>query len=108
MSIKKTVLRRSRKQWQEIIITQQAGGESISEYCRTHNINPKSFYAWRKRLGGAGKIPKPTGFFQVESEHPGQEKVLTIQTPGGYCLQIPEGISEPHVRNILSVVALIT
>jgi len=38
------------KYWQAIIEQQQSGALTTIQFCRDNNINPSTFYAWRKRL----------------------------------------------------------
>ena len=45
--------RRSRGQWEEIIVEQQRSGLSARDYCEAKSIGPASFYQWRRRLGDA-------------------------------------------------------
>jgi transposase-like protein len=49
------VSRRYRKaeQWRELIAMQEAGTESVVEFCRRHGLAPKSFYHRRKALRDA-------------------------------------------------------
>ena len=101
----KPVLRRSRAQWRSMIRAQATSGVSIPEYCREHGLNVKSFYAWRKRLGGIPAPAKPSEFIQIETQDDNQPSCLTIQTPNGYHLRIPEGVSETQVKTILSITA---
>ncbi|ASM56289.1 hypothetical protein PNIG_p0004 (plasmid) [Pseudoalteromonas nigrifaciens] len=40
------------KYWQAIIEQQQSSALTTIQFCRDNNINPSTFYAWRKRLFG--------------------------------------------------------
>ena len=99
---KRVVMRRSREEWQKIIAEQEAVGESVPAYCRKHKLHIKSFYIWRKRLSsGSGR--KPGGFIRIRTvESAESAKVLNIQTPGGYRLEVPEGTDGRYVQTILA------
>ena len=99
---KKTIKRRSREEWRKIIIRQETSGVSIPEYCRQQKLSEKSFYGWRKRLG-VNAEPKPEEFIQITSTEVGSGKVLNIKTPGGYQLEIPEGMDGSYVKSIVAV-----
>jgi len=43
-------MRRSQKQWRELIAAQERSDLSIVEYCRKNNISTKSFYGRRRAL----------------------------------------------------------
>lgn len=40
-------------QWRRRIETQRASGRSIAEFCRTEDISPHAFYAWRRKVRDA-------------------------------------------------------
>ncbi len=37
-------------QWTEIIREYRSSGQTVTAWCAEHNINPKSYYYWLKRL----------------------------------------------------------
>jgi len=104
MKTKKAILRLGLEQWREIIAEQEVSGSKVSAYCRQHGVNEKTFYNWRKRLGGLRK-PKPEGFIQIKTMKNGAGKVLRIQTPRGYRLEVEPGTEESYVQSILKVLA---
>jgi transposase-like protein len=94
--------RRNSNQWQEIIAQQKSSGESVAVYCREQDLCEKSFYAWRRRLG------KRTGaklkdFIKVTIPAKTDKESIHIKTPGGYCLEVPEGTDSSFVKNIIAV-----
>ncbi len=93
---------RSWEQWRKIIKQQESSGESVSKYCRQKNINEKTFYARRKRLGLKTQA-EPQKFIEVKPMESGAVKSLSIQTPNGYRLEVPEGMDGAYVRGIVAV-----
>jgi putative transposase len=45
--------RRTLAQWQSVVARAARSDLSIAEFCRREGVSTASFYAWRKRLGGA-------------------------------------------------------
>jgi hypothetical protein len=44
---------REREQfWPQVLDEGQAGGQSVSAFCRARRLSPGSFYAWRREAGG--------------------------------------------------------
>ncbi|MGL1959097.1 MAG: transposase [Colwellia sp.] len=43
-------IHRTPEQWQQIFAQHAASGLQITAFCKQQNLNPSSFYAWRKRL----------------------------------------------------------
>ena len=39
-----------RQKWQAILADYERSGLAVAEYCRQQDINPNSFYQWRKKL----------------------------------------------------------
>ncbi len=50
---------RSHAQWQELVDTQLASGQSAAAFCQEYGVGYASFCRWRKRLSGnaGGGIP---------------------------------------------------
>jgi hypothetical protein len=101
---KKVTKYRSRDEWRKIIADQEAGGESIPAYCRQRQLSEKSFYYWRKRLI-CGADARPEAFVRLTSAEAGAARMLCIQTPGGYRLEVPQGTDGAYVQSILAAVA---
>jgi len=47
---KRTQIRRTPTQWQQLITAFELGQDTISSFCQKNNINPSSFYQWRSKL----------------------------------------------------------
>jgi hypothetical protein len=101
---KRSTSRRGREEWREIIARQESGGSSVPKYCREQNINEKSFYAWRKRLGQSPG-PKLKGFIEVSPAAVIRQKTLCIKTPEGYSVEVPQGADGSYVKTIITVLA---
>ena len=43
------------EQWRQLIAQQEAGTESVIDFCQRHGLTPKSFYRRRKALREAGQ-----------------------------------------------------
>jgi hypothetical protein len=43
------MVKRSQQQWQQVIEAQRSSGLTIVQFCKTHKINPSTFYAYRKK-----------------------------------------------------------
>ena len=104
MKTKTAILRQGHDKWHKIISEQDTIGLSVSAYCRQQGINEKTFYNWRKKLGNPQK-PKPKRFIQIKATENGSGKVLRIQTPRGYRLEIEPGTEEIYVQDILEMLA---
>ena len=62
-------VRRSMKDWEKIVNTQQSSGQSARSFCEENGIGLASFYKWRGRFqkessGGADR-PSSNGFVEV-------------------------------------------
>lgn len=62
-------MRRSMKDWEEIVNTQRASGMSAKRFCEENGIGLASFYNWRGRFQREGCVPddrlSPNGFVEV-------------------------------------------
>ena len=104
MKTKSAILRQIRDKWPEIISEQNTSGLSVSAYCRQKGINEKTFYNWRKKLGNPQES-KPEGFIQIKATERVLGKMLSIQTPGGYRLEVESGVDKSYVQSILEILA---
>ena len=100
----KTHLHLNQDNWKQIICEQEASGKSVSAYCRQEDINGRTFYNWRKKLGNRKEI-KEEGFIQIKAIENRSGKILRIQTPGGYHLEVEPGTEKNYVQSILTILA---
>ena len=54
-------IRRSAKQWVEIVRRFEASGLGAGAFCRREHVPASSFHRWRRRVG----LAKPTGFVEL-------------------------------------------
>ena len=104
MKTKKAILRLGRDKWHRIIAEQKASGSSVSAYCRQRQVNEKTFYTWRKKIG-TPQESKPERFIQITAAESDLKKVLQIQTPKGYRLEVEAGTDQSYVQSILKILA---
>jgi hypothetical protein len=77
--------------WEQRIRRQQRGRLSIGEFCRQEGVSPASFYAWRRRLPGAGSSETCSPLFvPVDLPTPVMASGgVRIELPGGMVLILP-------------------
>lgn len=56
--------RRTKAQWQELIVEQSVSGLTAAEFCRRHEVNAKYFSLRKKQLSQLPGQP-PVGFVEV-------------------------------------------
>lgn len=93
--------REVRAKWSRHVAVHKESGLSASEYCRRKGLDAKYFSIWRGRL--SKEAEKPARFIRIRpAEASESAKVLSIQTPGGYRLEVPEGTDGRYVQTILA------
>lgn len=60
------------KFWQQHVEAAKSFTGSVQQYCDTHELEPSSFYQWRKRLAAATQNPSRLDFLPVVVSNPGQ------------------------------------
>ena len=90
-------------EWAERIDAQQRSGISVKQFCKEQGLTEYSFYAWRKRLQGAG----PVRFALVERKARQQERtaeaVLELVLTTGERLRIGAGMDSATLRTVLDI-----
>lgn len=81
--------------WERRIEKQRRSRLPIAEFCSQEGVSAASFYAWRRRLRGAGSAePQSPLFVPVELPMPGMAAGgVRIELPGGAILSLPAGAS---------------
>ena len=96
-------------QWQSILKSQSDSGLTISTFCKQHNINISTYYAWRKRLAVAetNVTTKPQQLVPlfVSESITAQVSSLMITTPSGYQLAFDDDIAIEKLHQILALIA---
>ena len=88
-------------QWRERLAAQKRSGLSVKQFCKEQGLTEYSFYAWRKRLRGAG----PVRFALVERGAARQELAakasLELVLATGERLRIGAGVDTATFRTVL-------
>lgn len=71
--------------WEQRIRKQRRSRLSITEFCRQEGVSPASFYAWRRRLPGAGSSEACPPLF-VPIDLP-----TSVVAAGGVRIELPGG-----------------
>lgn len=95
-------VRRKAEAWRKIIDEQEASGESVGVYCRKQGLGDKSLYGWRRRLWEK-KTGREKGFLKLQRPTGWPEKVLRIETPGGFRVEVPQGLDANFLKVVLEV-----
>jgi len=76
----------SRRRWIQIIARQRASGLGVGGFCRREALAPSSFFAWRRRLGGADGLDDPGGdVHREDSDGAALVEVVAASEPVGAC-----------------------
>ena len=93
------------KHWQSIIDSQCDSGLTIASFCKQHNINISTYYAWRKKLVGAAQEAKHNSQqlipLFVNEPVAEQNSPLLLTTPGGFQLAFDESLPTKKLHHIL-------
>ena len=103
--------RRTPTEWQNIVEQQKASGLAIVTFCQQNNINIKSFYNWRAKLGLneqdeaptlVKEVAVPAKFVKVKPAKVsvGLPTEITLKTHQAM-LQLPATISPQWVGQLL-------
>lgn len=100
---------RTLDQWQTIIAQQQASGLTIVDFCKQHDINPKSFSSRKALLKTKGMLPgedTSSGFVRVQPVvRSSAVDAITLQA-GTATLYLPGTISPQWVAGLLKAITL--
>jgi transposase-like protein len=80
-------VRRSEKQWIEILKRFESSGVGSKEFCRQEGVSPSSFQRWRRRLGSvsAGEFVELVPSSSPTTVMPSWS--LDVALPNGVCLR---------------------
>jgi transposase-like protein len=82
--------------WRRTIVEQVASGLSVQDFCRQHQLQPHSFYSWKREIrlrdqardtSGPAATFVPVKLVDSPQSHARQAAVC-IQLPGGIVVQI--------------------
>jgi len=88
--------------WSRRIAAQRRSPLSVAAYCGQEEVSPKSFYAWRRRLGASQERARPALFVPVElpsSATPAGS--LRIELPGGAVVVAPPDASQDLITTVI-------
>ena len=90
-----------REYWRDLIHQQARSGQHVRAFCSEHGVTERSFYGWKKRLGGES----PVSFALVATDGSGWKHgaVLELDLGSGQRLRISSGVDATTLRTVLSV-----
>jgi hypothetical protein len=85
----------------------QSSGLSVQAFCVAENINPATYYYWRKRLQ-LNENPQISRLIPVRIEKPGQHHSrnsdsLELTYPNGVHLSVPSGCELNLIRELVLI-----
>ncbi len=76
--------------WAKRVAEQERSGLTISEYCRRKNLEPTSFYRWRKKIGTVSSIDTTDGLLSsLVPVSVASATDIVIDLPCGASIRIP-------------------
>lgn len=87
--------------WQSIFATWRSSGLSVAAFCRSRELNPSSFYRWRKILDDLDPSPAsgPSPSFVPVRVIP--DGVVAVILPAGLRLRVPLGADAGQVARLV-------
>ncbi len=90
--------RRSKKQWQQLIESQQASGQSQKSFCQQEKLSVTTFSYWKKKLRQGQEatdpsleIPTPDAWVELPAELPvGNAWHIELDLGNGVCLRLKQ------------------
>ena len=94
--------RRTWTKWRKLIREQARSRQSVTEFCREHDLHTSYFFAWRKRLRESAAVP----FLEVQVpgtlDSPSDVRV-EIRLQNGRSLLVGRGFDAEQVRALLAL-----
>ena len=96
--------------WQNLLESQAQSGLNVKQFCNANNIQPYSFYFWRRKL--TPKKPSvessiaPSGLVPVRVLHPSSSQSLCIRFSCGASIEAPCDTIRQAIEQILQSEAL--
>jgi hypothetical protein len=85
--------------WAGVMRNHNASGLTVRDFCETNNINTKTFYGWRKRIGVSKNTT--TGFMRLMPPLAAKAIEVRIKTPNGYHVDIEHTDSLKNIFEML-------
>lgn len=93
--------------WKQVFEQQKQSGLAIAMFCKQHQINVSTFYAWKKRLTqsdtGAELKHKHQLIPLFVNEQTASSSNLTIKLPNGFELTFNEYVSPERLAAFIKV-----
>jgi transposase len=99
--MEKKISRRSVNEWRKIVEGYAKSGMKVMAYCARHGISDKSYYYWKRRFGQEPASEK-NDFIKISGSSETDKGVLRIKTPGGFQVEVPEGMDSIFVKDIIA------
>ncbi len=92
------------KHWKNVFEQQQRSDLTIIQFCRNNNVNPSTFYAWRKRLPDKALPVKQQQVipFVIHEQPSAQPSMIKLTTPSGYQLEFESTLMHQTLVQLLS------
>ncbi len=94
--------------WQQHMAAWQSSGLSQAAYCRKHDLNPRYFSVWkRKLLAPSGKETDnaPLAEFVSVEVIPNRLEPTIVQLSDGIRLEIPNHLSQARIQQVFQIMA---
>lgn len=93
----------TRLKWRRIIESRQASGQSVAAFCRERDISQAGFYAWKRRLRGAGPTPAFVEVKTVEQARPNGSEGIEVCLAGGRRVLVRRGFDRELLVETIGV-----
>lgn len=95
------------KSWDRIYRNWKKSGLTRTEYCSQNNLSKSTFYYWQKRIRLLDEKPNNSHKTMEMVKLPinlsgSKERCFTLEFPGDYKLQIPQGSSSQELKQIIT------
>lgn len=94
--------------WLNLVAHREAAKLTIAEVCQEASVSPASFFYWRKKFRAAECQPNPSSGLAtpIVPVRIVDDRVaaITLETPGGIRVCVPQGCDEATLQRVLRVV----
>jgi len=88
-----------------IMENQLSSGLNVRAFCLAENINPASYYSWRRRLHENTETPMlvPVSFKNTRRQSGINQENLEVIYPNGVRLSVPQGCEMNLIRELVLI-----
>ena len=92
------------QRWREIVQRQRVSGLTVAAFCRDNHIATSSFFAWKRKLGGA-----PAAFVEatVVGTPPASAGWIEVRLRGGRRLRLGRGFDHGLLAEVVAALEAI-